>query len=108
MKKPIIGEYKEYTYNSTEPSANGFYNRYIEIQLKNRNRIAKEKGFYLHMGNGDVDRDEFPIPRCLTDVLIRSINSGYYRYSHPLGRPTTRQLIAEYENHIAKTERYKK
>lgn len=53
------------------------------------------------MGNGDVDRDEFPIPKCLTNVLIRSLEDGYYRYSHPLGRPTTRQLIAEYENYIA-------
>jgi len=108
MKKPFTGKYKEYIYDFTEPPANGFYNKYIEVQLENRNRIEKEKGFYLHMGNGDIDRDEFPIPKCLTDVIVRSVKTGYYRYSHPLGRPTTREIIADYENFIAKNKRYKK
>jgi len=106
MNKPIVGKYKEYVYDNTEPPANGFYNKYIEIQIRNRNKVLSDNGFYLHMGNGDVDRKEFPIPACLTDTLVRSLNAQYYRYSHPLGRPTTRQVIAEYENFIAKKNIY--
>lgn len=106
MNEPIEGIYKEYIYDSTEPAANGAYNKYIEVQSNNRNLVEKNIGFYLHMGNGDVDRDEFPIPKCLTKTLVNSVKNNYYRYSHPLGRPTTRQLIAEYENFIAGVDRY--
>jgi len=106
MKEPIVGEYQEYICDEREPPSNAAYNKYIKSQVENRNRVKAELGFYLHMGNGDVDREEFPIPQCLTEVLIRSLQSQYYRYSHPLGRPTTRDLISEYENFIAGKERY--
>lgn len=106
MKTSIKSKHKEYIYDKTEPSSNGAYNKYIEIEVKNRNRIKKEKGFYLHMGNGDVDRKEFPIPKCLTRTIVRTLKNNYYRYSHPLGRPTTRQLISEYENFICGLNRY--
>ena len=108
MNRPLTNKYQDFICDSTEPRGNRFYRKYIKVWIDYHHIVEKRKGFFLHMGNGDIDREEFPVPQCLINVIEKSLRRQYFDYNHSLGDSLVRILIAEYENFIAGKRLYSK
>ncbi len=106
MNKPLKGSYTPTILDNRVPYALRYYHQYIRDWLDYSGKIQKQLGFYMHLGGGDVDRDEFPIPTCLTEVLSESVKKSYFSYTHQLGNPFVRDVIAKYENYIQGINRF--
>ena len=75
----------------------GYLEYYAEIAAIKK-KLKGEGSYYFHLGKGDVDRKYFPTPKCLLEKVKAALDLQYYKYSHPLGRTDTRNLLAFYHN----------
>jgi len=106
MNIPLSRNLKISNTDNRLPRANRYYHRYIKAWLDFHGQVEKKNKFFIHMGSGDIDRDEFPIPKCLINSLIDSVRNSYFEYTYQLGNPYVRKVIADYENHIQGINRF--
>ncbi|HLB52069.1 hypothetical protein A3F07_03120 [candidate division WWE3 bacterium RIFCSPHIGHO2_12_FULL_38_15] len=83
----------------------GYLEYYSTISELKKN-LKNQGSYYFHLGKGDIDRKYFPTPECLLDKVKSALDKQYYKYSHPLGRNDTRNLLAFYHNLLTKGEHY--
>ena len=74
------------------------YTEYYKLISKIKRYLKERNKPYIHIAKGDVDRKAYPVQKNLIDIMKKSIDKQYFKYSQPLGRKDTRDILAFYHN----------